>query len=520
MSVSARFASDKVTLLSEFNAMSSVELGQPVALCYGQFNVIHPGHIRYLQFARSQGASLVVALEGEETPSHKGHFRSYPALTRAESLSVLDLVDQVVILDSEGLDRLVKELNPQVLVLGKEYESESLDNDRKNKVSPAVLLMAQRQAETIYAAGETHYATDDLFRATQNELERERWDKFQDALQNQQVDIISSIKALKEKPQKRLLVVGDSIIDRYIACDPIGMSNEAPVVVVKELDAREFLGGAGIVAAHITGLGAECEFVSVVGNDQQASTVASELERYKVKSSLIQDESRPTTLKTRYLVENQKLFRVSRLKDHGLSKKIETDLIQKIDNAAPGLTGIVVSDFVYGVITAKVVDALIEISEKHKLLLFGDLQCSSQIGDVSKFSGFDLISPTEREARIALNNHDDGVEQIANLLMEKSNVSNLIVKLGAEGLIAYSNALNADTINRQPFPALAVNPIDVAGAGDSFLATMAVSLAGGLNLMEAAALGSCVSALAVQTVGNHPITFQRLEQFVKTNGGH
>jgi rfaE bifunctional protein kinase chain/domain len=215
-----------------------------------------------------------------------------------------------------------------------------------------------------------------------------------------------------------VLVIGDTIVDRYVACDPVGLSNEAPVVVVKEMQSRDYVGGAAIVAAHVVSLGGACTYLSVVGSDEPGSYVDKELAVLGVKSDLIQDDTRPTTFKLRYLVENQKLFRVSRLKEHNVSKVVENYLIDCIWKMAPDLTGVVVSDFVYGVITPRILEVLSQVAEKYNVLLFGDLQCSSQIGNVGKFVNFDLLSPTEREVRIALNNQDDGIEHIANLLIQ------------------------------------------------------------------------------------------------------
>ena len=142
--------------------------------------------------------------------------------------------------------------------------------------------------------------------------------------------------------------------------------------------------------------------------------------------------------------------------------------------------------------------------------MFGDLQCSSQVGNVGKFQNFDLLTPTEKEARIALSNRDDGVEGVANKLMQQSGTKHLLIKLGAEGFIAYATEEDG-FINRQHFPALCPNPVDVAGAGDSLMACMAVSLCAGNSLIsllrwEPAWL------LAVQMVGNLPVPQERIQQ--------
>ena len=94
-------------------------------------------------------------------------------------------------------------------------------------------------------------------------------------------------------------MIGDTIVDQYVACDALGMSAEAPVVVVRELDNREYVGGAAVVAMHVSTLGAKCRFISVVGQDNNANLAAKELDRLNVKHSLIEDSSRPTTFKIR-----------------------------------------------------------------------------------------------------------------------------------------------------------------------------------------------------------------------------
>ena len=129
-----------------------------------------------------------------------------------------------------------------------------------------------------------------------------------------------------------------------------------------------------------------------------------------------------------------------------------------------------------------------------------------------------MLCPTEREARIALSNQDDGVEYVSKLLMSQTRCTNLVLKLGADGFIAYSRDLTNDFVYRQHFPALTINPVDVAGAGDSLLASIAVGLSRGLSLMEASALGSCVAALTVQSLGNMPVDYRAVKVFAEQQG--
>jgi rfaE bifunctional protein kinase chain/domain len=308
------------------------------------------------------------------------------------------------------------------------------------------------------------------------------------------------------------LVIGDTIVDNYVVCDAIGMSAEAPVLVVKELGNREFIGGAAVVASHVKALGGQCDYISVVGDDSQSNQVSEVLKDRGINASLFVDNTRPTTYKTRYMVENQKLFRVSRIKDHRISERIESEIIKKITKLAPKLDGIMISDFVYGVITPEVISSVVNLAKKYNFKLFGDLQCSSQVGKVTKFIGFDLITPTEKESRIALNDNENGIEWIANTLLSQTKSKNMLIKLGSDGFIAYGNE---EVSQRQNFPALTSNPVDVSGAGDSLFAAMSVSLSSGSDIVEASVFGTCMASLAVKEVGNIPINKEKLSYCIE-----
>ena len=147
-------------------------------------------------------------------------------------------------------------------------------------------------------------------------------------------------------------------------------------------------------------------------------------------------------------------------------------------------------------------------------MLFGDLQCSSQVGSVTRFENFSLLCPNEREARLALQDKDSGLEQLSRRLLNTTGSERLVMKLGPEGFIAYDCTENGK-LSIQPFPALSVNPLDVAGAGDSLLAVFSTGLASGQAMMPTAALACCMAALAVETMGNTPISAAALRSSLK-----
>ena len=483
----------------------SQKYGNSVVLCHGHFNIIHPGHIRYLEYASQQGAKLVVSVQGDASFLNSDQKHYFSETERAAGVASIQTVDQVVLLGTENLEKLIKKLNPAVLVLGREFEYE-----RDDQVSEAVKQLKKQGGQILFHAGETHYASADLLRDNLPDLHEQNIKLYKQACSQQKINFEELLECIDKFKNASLLVIGDTIVDQYVACDALGMSAEAPVVVVRELDSREYAGGAAVVAMHAKLLGAECRYLSVVGQDKNASIVEQQLERLKVEHVLVEDNSRPTTFKIRYLVNNQKMFRVSRMKEHSLPRQVEDQIIKELKNMASQVQGILISDFVYGVITPGILKTITELSAKHKLLVFGDLQCSSQVGNVSKFKNFDLICPTERESRIALGAQDEGVEWVANSLMEQTKTRNLVMKLGGEGFIAYESH-GEGFINRQHFPSLSINPVDVAGAGDSLLSALSVGLCSGATLMQSSAIGAGMASIAVQQLGNIPVSYQQLK---------
>jgi len=493
---------NKIIAIEQFSFNSE----DSIVCCYGHFNLIHPGHLRYLQHAKTLAEKLVVLVRSDEELEKDSLGEHYSENERAESLANLHIVDFVIILNQITLEESVNLVKPSILVLGKEFEQ-----GQPKQVELAVSTVL-KQGKVVYHAGDISYATSNLLYGNVSDIEKKRIDGFKKICEKHKLTLQTLQNRIESISSSRMLVIGDTIVDNYVACDAIGMSAEAPVLVVKELESREFLGGAAIVASHVRALGAECHYISVVGEDAPRLMVDKTLKDRGISSRVFIDPTRPTTYKTRYLVEQQKLFRVSRINDHKVSVNIEQDIINELREKAPNIDGIIISDFLYGVITQKIIDEINILAKQFRIKIFGDMQCSSQMGKVTKFKKFDLITPTEKEARLALDDSESGLEWIGQLILNEAKSKNLLITLGADGFIAYSNE---SPLERQDFPALTVNPVDVAGAGDSLLASVSVALTSGANLIEASAIGACMASLAVKEVGNTPIGTNKLNGYLE-----
>jgi len=304
----------------------------------------------------------------------------------------------------------------------------------------------------------------------------------------------------------KVCVVGDLIVDEYITCEPLGMSQEDPTIVVTPVDTTKFIGGAAIVAAHAAGLGANVEFISIVGNDAGKIYAQEQLAETSVKVELIVDDGRPTTVKQRFRSKGKTLLRVSHLHQIAISPELQKHVLEKIQSIIDKIDLIVFSDFNYGCLPQELVDEIIILGKSNQVMMAADSQSSSQIGDISRFYAMDLITPTEREARISIRNHEDGLVVLAEQLLTESSAKNILLKIGDEGVLIHASDRNrSDGWVTDRVDALNLSPRDVAGAGDSLLISSALTLAVGGDIWEAALIGSVVAAIQVGRVGNTPL---------------
>jgi rfaE bifunctional protein kinase chain/domain len=458
----------------------------------GSFNILHPGHLRLLRTAKDHGDRLIVAVESDCILGFKAPL---PENLRLEGVQSHGLVDEAFIFD-EPIANLIARLRPDVIVKGKEHET---------RFNPELAALNSYGGRLVFSSGETVFSSLDLIRKEFQAFDPRSISLPIDYLTRHAIEISKLVALIKNFAGLKVCVVGDLIIDEYITCEPLGMSQEEPTIVVMPVDSIRFVGGAGIVAAHAAGLGAAVQFISVSGNDVSRDFAIEGLAAAGVKSKLVVDDSRPTTLKQRYRSKGKSLLRVSHLHQGGISLALQKQLFLELEQALEGADLLVFSDFNYGCLPQPLVEKLVVAAKSRGVLIAADSQSSSQVGDISRFKGMDLITPTEREARISTRNREDGLVVLAEQLRQQASAIYVLLKLGEEGLLIHTGNCLSDDWLTDRIDALNSAPKDVAGAGDSMLITSAMALACGGTIWEAACLGSLAAAVQVSRVGNTPL---------------
>lgn len=477
-----------LTLAKEIRG--KLKKGKKIAFVSGNFNVVHPGHIRLLNFASECADFLVV---GVHPDSHPDTF--VPQEFRLESVKAIGFVDFACIL-SGSLQDFLSHLKPEIVVKGKEHESQS---------NPESTVVENYGGKLIFASGEIWFSS---LNHLEEELKKTAFTsivKPMAYLQRHATDSRKLSKTARKFSDLRVIVLGDLIIDEYIFCNPLGMSQEDPTIVVTPVKRDLFVGGAGIVAAHAKSLGAEVDFFSIVGNDTTADYARGKLQEYGVKATLLVDESRPTTLKQRYRVQSKTLLRVSELRQHSMSHELQMQMVKKIKKALESAQLLVFSDFSYGCLPQPLIDEVSALCLQRGIPMVADSQSSSQIGDITRFKNALLITPTEREARLAIRDPHFGLTAIADMLRKKTNSKHVFITLGSEGLLVHSPENGVGKVITDELPVFNHNPKDTAGAGDCLLICASMALVVGATIWESAYLGSIAAACQVGRVGNLPL---------------
>lgn len=463
----------------------------------GNFNILHPGHLRLLRFAKECGDILIVGVYADSL--ERGAVIKEEQ--RLEALESTTWVDYAFIINDEPAF-FIKGLRPAIVVKGKEHE---------DTINPERDAVASYGGKLLFCSGDVTFSSIELLKKEFSQLNFSTITKPLDFSKRHNFKIRDLIDIIKRISKLKIVVIGDLIVDEYTTCDPIGMSREDPTIVVSPIMTEKFIGGAGIVAAHAKGLGANVEFFSVVGKDDIAKFAKNKLKEYEVTSHLYLDESRPTIHKKRYRAEGKTLLRVSNLRQHAINSELQNNIFKDLGKKLKNSNLLVFSDFNYGCLPQELVNKIIKYCQKHNIMMVADSQSSSQTGDISRFKGMKLITPTEHEARLAVRDVDLGLVVLAEALRKKSDAENVLVTLGEEGILIHA-ADDQKEWQTDKLPAFNSLPKDVAGAGDLFLITAAMALALDVDIWISSYLGSVASACQVGRIGNIPLTRELIIQ--------
>jgi D-beta-D-heptose 7-phosphate kinase/D-beta-D-heptose 1-phosphate adenosyltransferase len=304
---------------------------------------------------------------------------------------------------------------------------------------------------------------------------------------------------------RRVLVLGDVMVDQFIVGRVNRISPEAPVPVVT-FDRDEYrAGGAANVALNIKALGASVDLIGLVGADAAAARLTEQLHAADVRAtSLVTDQARRTTTKVRIVTtRNQQVARVDYESDDPASETIERALIDQLESHASIANAIVISDYMKGIVTRRVMAAVVAAAQQHGLPVLVD----PKIPHLDYYAGATIVTPNHVEAETATHMRirtEQEARRAAAVFRERTGCDGVLITRGEQGMW-----LTCDNVEGH-LPATAREVSDVTGAGDTVVATLALAVAAGASIPEAARLANQAAGIAVGKFGPATVTADEL----------
>lgn len=466
-----------------------------VIMCHGVFDVVHPGHLRHLIYAKSKAPILVASLTADVHIA-KGQHRPYvPQDLRALNLAAFEVVDYVLV-DSEPTPlKNLLQIQPDFFAKGYEYNA----NGVHPKTQEELDALQSYGGKMIFTPGDIVYSSTKLIDLAPPSIKIE---KLLTLMESEGITFQNLREALMNLKGKCVHVIGDTIVDSYTQTAMIGGQTKTPTMSVLFEGKTDYIGGAGVVAKHLRAAGARVIFSTVLGEDPLKEFVLEGLKESDVDCRPIIDSTRPTTNKNAIVAEGYRLLKVDTVDNRTISDEIVGELSDSISRTA--CDALVFSDFRHGIFNRRTIPQLIEAIPQGAYRV-ADSQVASRWGNITEFQGFDLITPNEREARFALADQDSGVRPLAARLFEAAKCRLLILKLGDRGVLTCRGGDHEALESYFVVDSFVERLADAVGAGDALLAYSTLTMVATRSEVMATILGSIAAACECELDGNIPI---------------
>ena len=314
---------------------------------------------------------------------------------------------------------------------------------------------------------------------------------------------------------KRIAVVGDLMLDRYIWGSVSRISPEAPVPIIDLETEQSRLGGAANVAKNIKSLGGEPLLVGVVGADNSGKQFEEIVQESGFASTgIIVDPSRPTTVKTRVIAHNQHVVRIDREKKFNISPSVQQRILDVLRQQIDAIDGIILEDYNKGVIGLELIREVIALANIHKKVITVD----PKFNNFFEYKNVTVFKPNRKETEEVLGSRlstMDEVRMAGEEIARRLTCRNVLLTLGEGGMVLFD-----DSGTMTHVPTKARNVQDVSGAGDTVISTLTMALVAGATIKEATTLSNFAGGIVCGYVGIVPIDLEELRKFVIDANNH
>jgi len=469
------------------------EKGLKIVHCHGVFDLLHIGHIRYLEQASRMGDILIVTLTPDQYVDKGPHRPAFTKNLRAEAIASLSCVNYVSINPWPTAEQTIRLLRPHLYVKGAEFKN--LASDMTKKIA--------KEEKVAREVGTQMAFIDDIVFSSTNLINR-YLSNFSKEVQNylnifrkrytinDVMDIIDKMSDLK------VLVIGDTIIDEYVYCNAIGKSSKDPTLALKYQSNDLFAGGVLAVANHVSNFAKTVQLKTVIGTkDSHESFIRSQLNT-NVSFSFDTQDNAPTIVKKRFIdsYSLNKLFEIYIMDDSGLDEEQDLLVCQWLEKNLKKYDVVIVSDFGHGAVSENMVNV---ICDQANFLAVNTQANAGNRGfhTISRYPKADFMCIAEHELRLETRDIRTELRPLMLKLIGKLDCNRMLVTNGKKGCAVCEKSKHFVQI-----PAFANNIVDRVGAGDALLSITSLATYLGAYSELTGFIGNITGSLAVEILGN------------------
>lgn len=467
--------------------------GKKIVHCHGVFDLLHPGHILHFQAARGLGDVLVTTIT-RDAYVDKGPGRPvFKERLRAESLAALEVIDYVAFNEGPTAIETIRKLRPDIYAKGNDYRHP--EDDITGKIKD--------EEEAILSVGGKLSFTDELSFSSTSLLNAhfsvypEAAEKFlNDFRQRHSAEGI--IRSFQKLLPLKVLVVGDTILDEYHYCVPMGRSPKENLIPAKYVSEETFAGGVLASANHVAGFCADVNLLTCLGTQNNYEKFILQHLRPNIKGKFFYREDAPTVVKRRFVDPAflSKMFELCFMNGHEVPRAVARQIEDYLNSCVSQYDLVIVNDFGHGFVTQGMIDIL---GEKAHFLGVNAQTNSANTGFnlITKYPRADYICLDEVEARLACHDRIGCLKEVIARLAESSGCNKVAVTQGHQGSLVYDREVGFFEI-----PVFSLEVKDRIGAGDAYFSITSPAVAAGFPVELVGFVGNAVGALAVRIVGN------------------
>jgi D-beta-D-heptose 7-phosphate kinase/D-beta-D-heptose 1-phosphate adenosyltransferase len=312
---------------------------------------------------------------------------------------------------------------------------------------------------------------------------------------------------LKNFKGRKILVIGDIILDEYIFGKVSRISPEAPVPVVEVQSCNYLPGGAAYVATHINNLGGNVYLTGIIGDDKYGDEICKSLQNGNISiDGLIKDFERPTILKTRVIAQHQQVVRIDYEKKSHITKGIMERILNYVNNVIKEIEVVVISDYGKGVVIPSLIKKVIKLAHRFSKPIIVDPKPTYCL----LYKGVTVITPNTAEAGASVGkviSNEKILIKVGKELLKRLNAKCVLITRGEDGMSLFEKGKEVVHI-----PTYAKEVYDVTGAGDTVVSILALSLAGGASIIDSAYLANIAAGIVVGKLGTAKVTLEEIKQ--------